>query len=157
MQRTAGGRTSTGSACARALILFTAKAGIAVLPAFCLAGLGRASTRRAVRRGRKLLSRCSAPVRVLAGTAAPFSRLEVDIGGKPTYVEAVPWLTWFRSSIYSRVLSKADLLELSKRFSCKVRLRVIVLSGPPLPVASYPGVVSDAAGDALQWLIEKYM
>jgi hypothetical protein len=113
---------------------------MAFSPSSVLAAWARTFTRRGVKRGRKVLAGLSAHVRVLAGSAAPFSRLDLDIGGKSVTVEAVPWLAWFRSSIYSRVLSSSDLLNLSRRFSRKVRLRVIAPSGLPLPVAAYPGV-----------------
>jgi hypothetical protein len=42
---------------------------------------------------------------------------------------------------------------MSRRFSRKVRLRAVPLSGPPLPLAAYPGVVSDTASDLLEWII----
>lgn len=130
---------------------------MALFPTFLLAAWARTFTRYGVRRGRKILAERSAPVRVLAGAAAPFSRLDLDIGGKFVTVEMVPWLAWFRSSIYSRALSKSDLVDLSRRFSCRVRLRVLVPSGPPLPVAPYPGVLSVTGGEVLEWLINKYL
>ena len=129
---------------------------MAVSPSFILAAWARRSTRCAVRRGLRILAGYSAPMRVLAGTAAPFSKLELVIGGKSLTVEAVPWMAWYRSSIYSRALSTSDLVDLSRRFSSKVRLRVIIPSGPPLPVALYPGVASEASGEVLEWLIGKY-
>lgn len=130
---------------------------MALLPSFALAAWARTFTGRAVERGRKMLAECSAPVRVLAGSAAPFSKLDLDIGGKFVTLELVPWLTWFRSSIYSRALSRSDLIDLSRRFSTRVRLRFIVPSGPPLPVTPYPGALSDTTGEFLEWLIAKYL
>jgi hypothetical protein len=148
---------SAGDRFSRAVIICAARAGIALSPASVLAAWARAFTRRAVKLGRGVLAESSAPVRVLAGTAAPFSRLELDIGGKPVTVEVLPWLAWFRSSVFCRALSKSDLIDMSRRFSCKVRLRAIVPSGPPLPIAAYPGVLSDATGDVLEWLINRYI
>src|SRR5664280_2807209 len=113
---------------------------MALSPSFVLAAWARVFTRHAVKRGRNILAACSAPVRVLAGAASPFSRLDLDVAGKLVTVDMVPWLTWFRSSVFSRALSKSDLVYLSRRFSCKVRLRAIVPSGPPVPLAPYPGV-----------------
>jgi len=141
----------------RAVIICSARAGMALLPSYVLAAWARVVTRRAVKRGRKILKECSAPVRVLAGTAAPFSKLDLDIGGKLVPVDMVAWLTWFRSSVFSRALSKSDLMDLSRRFSRKVRLRAIVPAGPPVPLAPYPGVISDTTGDVLEWLIRKYL
>jgi hypothetical protein len=134
-----------------------AKAGIAVSPSRTLASWARAFTRRGVKKGRKILAEYSAPMRVMAAAAAPFSKLELVVGEKSLTLEAVPWMAWFRSSIYWRALSTSDLVELSRRFSCKVRLRVIVPPGPPLPMALYPGVASDASGEVLEWLIGRYL
>jgi|GEM_PF-1615674 len=141
----------------RAVIMSAAKVGIAVSPSFVLASWARAFTTRGVRRGCKIFAGYSGPMRVIAYTAAPFSKLELVVGKKSLTLEAVPWIAWFRSSIYWRALSTGDLLELSRRFSCKVRLRVIVPPGPPLPMALYPGVASDASGEVLEWLIGRYL
>lgn len=141
----------------RAVIIGSARAGMALSPSFVLAAWARVFTRRAVKRGRKILEECSAPVRVLAGSVSPFSKLDLDVGGKLVTVDIVPWLIWFRSSVFSRALSKSDLMDLSRRFSNKVRLRAIVPSGPPMPLAPYPGALSDTTSDVLEWLIEKYL
>jgi len=130
---------------------------MAISPPCLLALWARLFIKRTVNSGRKILAETAAPVRVLAGIATPFSSLDLEIGIRLLTVETIPWLTWFRSSIYSRALSKKDLMDLSRRFSCKVRLRVIIPSGPRLPVTYYPGVLSDATDDVLDWLIEKYL
>jgi hypothetical protein len=148
---------TAGNRISRAFIIWPARAGMAFSPSFLLAIWARAFTRRALKRGRRLIAERHVAVRLLASTAAPFSRLEFDIGGKCVTVEVVPWLAWFRSSIYARALSKSDLIDLSRRFSSKVRLRVIVPSGPPLPLAPYPGALSDAIDEILEWLITTYL
>ncbi len=145
------------TAISRAAIICSARAAMALSPSSVLAAWARTFCRRGVKRGRKALAGRSAPLRALAGSAAPFSRLDLDIGGKLITVEVVPWLAWFRSSIYWRALSSSDLLDLSRRFSSKVRLRVIAPSGLPLPVAPYPGVASLATGDVLEWLTGRYL
>jgi hypothetical protein len=141
----------------RVFIIWSARAGMALSPSFLLALWARAFTRHALKRGRRLIEKRHVALRLLASTTSTFSRLEFDIGGKCTTVEVVPWLAWFRSSIYARALSKSDLIDLSRRFSSKVRLRVIFLYGPPLPVAPYPGALSDTTGEILEWLIATYM
>ncbi|MHB8895684.1 MAG: hypothetical protein ACYC99_10990 [Candidatus Geothermincolia bacterium] len=137
--------------------MWPAKAVLRVTPTRILAPCSRAVTRHSVRRGRKILAKRSACVRVIASTAAPFARLDLEIGDRLVTVEMVPWLAWFRSSIYSRALSRNDLVDLSRRFSSKVKMRVIVPPGLRIPVASYPGAMSDATGEVLEWLIGKYI
>ncbi|MBU1670619.1 MAG: hypothetical protein KKF41_16195 [Actinobacteria bacterium] len=137
----------------RAAMIGSARAGIAVCPSRLLAAWARALVRRGQRKGERMITGRSALVRLLTGTAAPFSRIAVEIGGRSVTIEIVPWLTWFRSSAYCRYLTRADLMDLSRRFSCKVRLKAIPPAGPPLPLATYPGVVSEAGADVLEWLI----
>jgi hypothetical protein len=148
---------TSGNRIARALIIGSARAGMAVSPSFVLAFWVRAFTRHALERGRRMIGERHAAIRLFAGIAAPFSRLDFDIGGRYVTVEVVPWLTWFRSSIYARALSNSDLIDLSRRFSSKVRLRVIIPSGPAMPVAPYPGVLSDTTDEVMEWLITTYL
>lgn len=136
----------------RLAIVLTARAGIALLPPFMLASWARAFTRRGMKRGTRMLERRPAHVRALAAAAAPFARLELDIGGRFVAMEPVPWLTWFRSSIYFGVLRSNDLLDLLTRFSTRVRLRAVVLSGPPVPLVPYAGAAFDASTEILEWL-----
>lgn len=137
----------------RAAMIGSARAGIAVCPSRLLAAWARSFVRRGQRKGERMITGRSALVRLLSGTAAPFTRITVEVGRKSAAIEIVPWLTWFRSSAYCRYLTRADLMDLSRRFSCKVRLRAIPPTGPPLPLSTYPGVVSEATADLLEWLI----
>lgn len=130
---------------------------LTVTPPSILAAWTRWFTRHAIRRGRNILSGYSAPVRVLATATAPFARLDLEIGDRLLTVEVAPWLAWFRSSIVSRALSRGDLVELSRRFSSRVRLRVVVPPGLRMPMAPYPGAVCDATGEVLEWLIGRYL
>jgi hypothetical protein len=91
-------------------------------------------------------------VRVLSSATAPFARLDIEIADRPITVEMVPLLAWFRSSIYSRALSRSDLVDLSRRFSSRVKMRVVVPPGLRMPMAPYPGAASDATGEVLEWL-----
>jgi len=139
----------------RWLIMNVARTSIPIAPGFLIAAYTRMFLRSGVRRGEEMLQGGSFSARVLARTVSPFSAIVLDVGGKDVEVRALPWLTWFRSSVYFKLLSRNDLVELMSRASEKIRLRVLVPYGPQLPVALYRGVAADATGEILEWLIQE--
>lgn len=132
----------------------TATCAIAITPGPLLASTVRRSVARAVRRGERKLSSGGVLKRVLSGTATPLSVVVVEIGGRNVEVRLVPWLAWFRNTVFYRVLSREQLLSVSRRFCEKVGVRVLLPAGLSVPVGLTPGGAVEATGAILEWLIE---
>ncbi|MBU4193623.1 MAG: hypothetical protein KKE79_07495 [Actinobacteria bacterium] len=139
------------------LITGTTSCAIAVTPRFLLAWTTRRWVAGAVRRGERKLAKGSCLKRVLSGAVTPLSVLVFEIGGKEVDVRLVPWLAWFRGSIYYRFLSRGQLLSISRRFSGKVSTRVLLPAGLSVPVGVTPGVAVEATGVVLEWLIDRFL
>lgn len=139
---------------AASLITCTATCAIAITPRPLLALTVRRSVNRAIRRGERTLASGGRLRRVISETVTPLSVLLVEIGGKEVAIRLVPWLAWFRNSIYYRFLSRGQLLTISKRFSEKVSMRVLLPAGLSVPVGLTPGVAVEATGAVLEWLID---
>lgn len=139
------------------LITGAATCAIAITPRPVLAWTTRRWVAGAVRRGERKLAKGSTLKRVLSGAVTPLSVLVFEIGGREVDVRLVPWLAWFRGSIYYRVLSRGQLLTISRRFSEKVSMRVVLPAGLSVPVGLTPGVAVEATGAVLEWLIDRFL
>ena len=137
------------------LITCAATCAIAVTPRPLLAWTTRRWIAQAVRRGERKLARGGSLKRVLSSTVAPLSVLVLEIGGREVDIRLVPWLAWFRGSIYFRTLTRGQLLSISRRFSEKVSMQVLLPAGLSLPVGFTPARAVEATGAALEWLIDQ--
>jgi hypothetical protein len=137
------------------VITGSAACAIAITPRPVLAWTTRRWVARAVRRGERKLTGGGTMRRVLSGAVTPLSVLVLEIGGKNIELRLVPWLAWFRGSIYYRALSRGQLLAISRRFSQKVRMRVLLPAGLSVPVGLTPGAAVEATGAVLEWLIDR--
>jgi len=137
------------------LITCTATCAIVVTPRPLLSWTTRRWIAQAVRHGERKLAGGSTLKRVLSSAVTPLSVLVLKIGGREVDLRLVPWLAWFRGSIYYRALTRGQLLSISRRFSEKVSIWVLLPVGLSLPVGLTPGVAMEATGAVLEWLIDR--
>ena len=137
------------------LITRIATCAIVVTPRPLLAWTTRRWIAQAVRRGERKIARGGTLKRVLSSAVTPLSVLVLEIGGREIEIRLVPWLAWFRDSIYYRSLSRGQLLTISKHFSEKVSMRMLLPAGLSLPVGLTAGVAVEATGSLLEWLIDR--
>jgi hypothetical protein len=135
------------------IVLSTALLSMAVLPRRAVAAFARLFLRRSVRKGENLLSRMGGARRIAWEMSAPYTTVALEVEGKPVELRLVALAVWFRSSFYRRAMTRNELLLLSRRFSEEVRLKVRLPTGMSLPVGFSAGVLVDATGSVLEWLL----
>lgn len=149
-------KNESGGTAGRALAA-ACRAAITVTPGPLLTSIVARSIRRSVRRGERKLIEGGRLSRALHGIASPFTSITLQMGPKIVTFRLLPWLVWFRGSFYCRVLSRDDMIGISGCFSEKTGLRIIIPSGPSLPVGFRAGTLVEVTGSALEWLVDRFL
>jgi hypothetical protein len=142
---------------AGSLITGAAGAVTSITPKPVLALQVRLFLRYCAWRGERRLARSIAIKRAIASAASPLTTLSLQVNGKRVAVRMVPLAIWFRASIFSKVLSREQLTDISGRFTEKADVRVCLPLGLSLPVGFTTGTFVDATGSVLELLLERFV
>lgn len=126
-----------------------------LMPPAPVAAFGRSFLRRAVKKGEGRLGRMGAARRIACEMSVPLTTVALEVEGKTVELRLVAWAAWFRSSFYRTAMTRDELMLILRRFSKKVNLRVRLPSGLSLPLGFGPGILVDATGSVLEWLLDR--